>query len=307
MPSSDPLVSVICTTYQHADFVEQCVRSLCSQKTDFRYEVIIRDDASTDGTTNILRALEMEFSDKITLVLETSNQFDVIKPIDACLTFIRGKYVAFCEGDDYWISGDKLQICIDSFRSNPELVLVGHQTEVVGHNATDTILSRSRLGIPKYYPRGCLAQCHTSSLVVLTSVIQNLKCLPAVPHGDVRVKLLAAEYGSSLVLNETLSSYRVHAGGIWSEQTHLEKIILARETRLLLLGYGDRCRKYLEGSAAYYSQSLMMEYVRRREFRRCLRNIIDSLFRLRSPRAILLYITPTFAKRTLKQIIYGLK
>lgn len=150
-----PKVSVLCPTYQHVSSIERCVRSLVSQVTSFPYEVIVRDDASTDGTQEILLLLEQEFPEKVRLILERSNSFDEESPLVPLFAAAKGEYFALCEGDDYWTSNHKLQLCVYVLEAKPEVVLVGHLSTIGPLYTPGSIPMRRResLASPACIPR----------------------------------------------------------------------------------------------------------------------------------------------------------
>src|SRR6056297_3787619 len=110
---SNPLVSVCCITYNHVGFIDQAIQSFLNQKTGFDFEIIVNDDCSTDGTTEKLIEFQRKHPEKIKLVLHEKNEWQQGKrAIFARNTFpkARGKYIALCEGDDFWSNNQKLQI-----------------------------------------------------------------------------------------------------------------------------------------------------------------------------------------------------
>lgn len=120
--NTTPLVTIRCLTYNHQDFISQALDGFLMQKTTFPFEVVIHDDASTDKTADIIREYEQKYPKIIKPIYETENQYS---KHDGSLRRImnsacKGKYFAFCEGDDYWINADKLQIQIDFLEKNPE-------------------------------------------------------------------------------------------------------------------------------------------------------------------------------------------
>lgn len=126
--NQDVRVSVICKTYNQERYIRQCLESLVSQKTNFKYEIIVHDDASTDKTADIVREFAEKYSDLIVPIYQTENQYS--KRVNTNLKFIhpilRGEYVAICEGDDFWTDENKLQIQFDYMNSNPECTLCCH-------------------------------------------------------------------------------------------------------------------------------------------------------------------------------------
>lgn len=120
--TENPLVSVRCITYNHEPYIAQAIDGFLMQKTDFPFEVIIHDDASTDKTADIIREYERKYPLIIKPIYQTENQYSkrngsIAKAIDPKL---KGKYIAFCEGDDYWIDPNKLQMQVDFLEKNPE-------------------------------------------------------------------------------------------------------------------------------------------------------------------------------------------
>lgn len=119
--SENPLVSVKCLTYNHEEFIAQALDGILMQKTNFPFEVIVHDDASTDKTATVIREYEEKFPKIIKPIYEIENQYS---KLDGSLTKIvnsacKGKYFATCEGDDYWIDENKLQMQVDFLENNP--------------------------------------------------------------------------------------------------------------------------------------------------------------------------------------------
>jgi glycosyltransferase involved in cell wall biosynthesis len=125
-----PLISVRLITYNHLAYIQQALDSILAQKTDYSYEIVIGDDASTDGTQDILKEYAERFPDKIRLILQERNlggRQNLLLTLQACI----GKYVAFLDGDDYWIDEYKLQKQISFLEQNPTYSLSFHNTQVV--------------------------------------------------------------------------------------------------------------------------------------------------------------------------------
>ena len=126
MENNKPLVSIYCSTYNQIDYIESAIKGFLSQKTDFDYEVIIHDDASTDGTTDIVMKYAKMYPDIIKPIIEKENKYS--KNIDVSsniIANIKAKYVAFCDGDDYWIDDYKLQTQVDYMKNHLKCVCCG--------------------------------------------------------------------------------------------------------------------------------------------------------------------------------------
>lgn len=116
------MVTIRCLTYNHEPYIRQCLEGFVMQKTNFRFEAIVHDDASTDGTAAIIREYAEKYPDIIKPIFETENQYS---KHDGAIRRIlnehtHGKYVALCEGDDYWIDPYKLQKQVDFLEEHEE-------------------------------------------------------------------------------------------------------------------------------------------------------------------------------------------
>ena len=138
MRENEPLmVTILCLVYNHESYIRQCLEGFVMQKTNFRFEAIVHDDASTDGTAAIIREYAEKYPDIIKPIFETENQYS---KGDGSLGRImtahtHGKYVAICEGDDYWIDPLKLQRQVDFLEGNPEYVLTYKGAYIVNANS----------------------------------------------------------------------------------------------------------------------------------------------------------------------------
>ena len=121
------VVSIQCLVYNHAPYIRQCLDGFVMQKTNFRFEAIVHDDASTDGTQDIIKEYEKKYPDIIKPIYQKENQYS--KGIPGYITNLvsskcKGKYIAMCEGDDYWTDPYKLQKQVDYLDEHPECGLV---------------------------------------------------------------------------------------------------------------------------------------------------------------------------------------
>lgn len=118
----EPLVSVCTTTYQHARYLRCALDSFLAQKTDFSFEILVHDDCSTDGTVEILQEYARRYPEIVKPLYETENQYSRGVPINETYNFprARGKYIALCEGDDFWCDEGKLQAQADYMEAHPD-------------------------------------------------------------------------------------------------------------------------------------------------------------------------------------------
>ncbi len=147
-----PLVSICCITYNHEPYIKDALEGFLIQETDFPFEILINDDSSTDRTADIIRKYEAEYSKLIKPIYQTENQYS--KGRDPFQKFVlprvKGKYVALCEGDDYWIDPLKLQKQLDFLENNPDYGLVHTDCDELYQLSGKIVKSRNKK-INKYY------------------------------------------------------------------------------------------------------------------------------------------------------------
>ena len=215
-------VSVICVTYNHAGFIRQALDGFVMQKTDFPFEVLIHDDASTDGTADIIREYAEKYPDIIKPVFQTENQW--ARGLDISKEYnwprIRGQYVAVCDGDDYWTDASKLQKQADFLDAHPDYTICFHPVSVFWDNGEqpDSIfpgkrklkdISLDKLSKQNFIPNlSVMYRWQPDGLDVIKEWPENIY------PGDWFVHLLHAKHGKIGVLPDVMARYRRHAGGI---------------------------------------------------------------------------------------------
>ncbi len=134
--TNDIMVSVCVIAYNHERFIRQCLESIVNQKTTFAFEVVIHDDASPDHTPDIIREFETRYPDKIKVIYQTVNQHNLGVKITTThvLPLVRGKYFAYCEGDDYFTDEYKLQKQVDYLENHPDIcaLSIGTRPDCLG-------------------------------------------------------------------------------------------------------------------------------------------------------------------------------
>lgn len=132
----DPLVSIRCTVYNHEPFLRQCLDGFVMQQTTFTFEAIVHDDASTDGSAAIIREYAEKYPDIIKPIYESENQYKkgTIRGIMDAAMSPNSKYIATCEGDDYWTDPCKLQVQVDFLESHPDYFVSSHDYSVYHEN-----------------------------------------------------------------------------------------------------------------------------------------------------------------------------
>lgn len=118
------VASIACATFEHVELLDDAIRSFLLQKTSFRFEIIIRNDASTDGTRDLITHYMALYPRIIRAKVYDENQFKIgRRPTDDWFDLTQGKYIALCEGDDFWIDRDKLQDQVTQLERHPDCVI----------------------------------------------------------------------------------------------------------------------------------------------------------------------------------------
>lgn len=141
MLHNHPLVSISCIAFNHEPYIRDCLEGFVMQNTDFPFVAIVHDDCSTDNTANIIREYAEKYPDIIKPILETENQWskndNSLSRIMCEATSPICKYVALCEGDDYWTDPNKLQMQVDFLESHPEYSMCFHDVEIKAEKGRD--------------------------------------------------------------------------------------------------------------------------------------------------------------------------
>ncbi len=148
MNDDNILVSIQCLVYNHEPYLRQCLDGFVMQKTNFRFEAIVHDDASTDGSAAIIREYSEKYPDIIKPIYEAENQYSKHGGFSALFDILnsacKGKYIAMCEGDDYWIDPMKLQKQVDFLESHPDYVYSCHRYEIYNEQTGELALARNK-------------------------------------------------------------------------------------------------------------------------------------------------------------------
>ena len=125
--ATTPVVSIVCTTYNHERYIETAIRGFLAQDCDFPFEILIHDDASTDRTADVIRRWQARYPRLIKPLLQTVNQKSQgVRPLELLLARATGEFIATCEGDDYWIRADKLRYQVGFMRQHPDVSCTAH-------------------------------------------------------------------------------------------------------------------------------------------------------------------------------------
>jgi glycosyltransferase involved in cell wall biosynthesis len=237
--TQEPLVSICCITYNHEKYIREAIEGFLMQKTDFPFEIIIHDDASTDKTADIIREYEKKYPELIKPIYQTENQYSKGVKV-TLLTYkqSKGNYIAFCEGDDYWTDPLKLQKQVTFLEKNPDYVITYTAVEAFDEN-----------GIIETYVGGALKDLSEEQLKRATPINTLTACyrnvikefppeLSIAKIGDLTTWSLLGAYGKGKFISDIKpSAYRVHNNGVFSKKSPAEKMYMSLTTRISLMLY----------------------------------------------------------------------
>ncbi len=212
-------VSVLCLTYNQKDYIRQCLDSLLMQETNFNFEVLVNDDASTDETVNILREYQKKYPKIVKPIFQKENQYSKGKRnfiLRYLLPKSRGDYIALCEGDDYWTDPNKLQKQVDFLENNKDHSLCFHPVRVIYENINKEEIFPDTNFTGSYTALELLKWNFIQTNSVMYRKMESYKDINYdVAPGDWYLHLIHAHEGKIGFINEAMSVYRRHEDGVW--------------------------------------------------------------------------------------------
>ena len=214
-------VSICCVTYNHINYIRKCLDGFVNQKTNFKFEILVHDDASTDGTSNVVKEYEVKYPHLFRNVYQVKNQFlkqNVLTNI--LFKMAKGKYIALCEGDDYWTDDTKLQKQVDFMEANLNFSMCFHDVLInaeYSNGNRESVLYNRNLKKDVFtivdILDGCVA--HTSSFFFRSDLLNPLPIgFDQNVPGDIFIALIMAGKGKIKSLDFTGSVYRLNDSGI---------------------------------------------------------------------------------------------
>ena len=227
-----PVVSICCPTYNHVNYIEAAICGLLAQETTFPFEVIVRDDASTDGTTEIVREYSRRYPNIVRAVIEEENQFKKgIRAAHSLPSLVTGEFIALCEGDDFWISPTKLQRQFELLHKHPGAVMSVALTHIcqqdgdeLGHLKTTTAPADELLGFEESHSN----YFHTSTYFIRSGIFKKVIKEYFSGHvlfGDTALRAIMISHGQFAFLADVVSVYRMTGSGIWSSLSSEKQLL----------------------------------------------------------------------------------
>lgn len=223
-------VSVLCLAYNHKKYIKQALDSIITQKTQFPFEVVVHDDNSTDGTTEIIKQYAESYPDLIHPIYECENQFSNGKDVflDLSLPHIKGKYIALCECDDYWTDDSKLQRQYDIMETHPELDMCAcRAVEISGVNGLelqeirpkkeDSILTAAEVILEGGRYLATASLFFRKSIITWQMGFEKIFCF------DYTHQIKGALRGGIYYLDRKMVAYRRGVEGSWTVRVEKDK------------------------------------------------------------------------------------
>lgn len=259
------LVSINCITYNQESYISEAIDSFMMQKTDFDFEILIGEDCSTDSTGKIVEMYQAKYPDRIRIITSDKN-VGFMKNMIRLHENSKGKYIAICEGDDYWTDEHKLQKQIDYLEKNTDCTLCFHAAEVVKAK------NKAKVGLIRPYNDDNICKteeiiigggdfCPSQSLVYRKTSMDNPPDFFAKsPIGDYPLQIIATSKGYAYYMDEIMSAYRKGDSNSWSSRVNsVNKQLSINERTISML---DQFNVYTNYSydLAVRKQKLMIEF-----------------------------------------------
>lgn len=257
----DVKVSICCQTYNHQDYIAQCLEGFVKQKTNFKFEILVHEDASTDKTASIIKQYEKKYPKLFRCVYQIENQYNIQNSLTNILfKMAKGEYIAICEGDDYWTDENKLQKQVDFLEANPSFFLTGHNIKAYYHENNEFVNWPSKEGVFDF--NGFINGRGIQTLsIVFRNIVEQIPYeeYHKYPAPDFYLKAYLLSLGKGYVFPGYMGVYRIHKGGVWSTQNNLKSHIrVIKGYRLFLNSFKDRKQEIIKATLKYKRKHKML-------------------------------------------------
>lgn len=261
-----PFVSVFCLTYNHVHFIRDAIEGFLRQKTKFPFEIIIHDDASSDGTVDIVREYEGKFPHIINPIYQSKNRFSMGDELFTkfLLPKASGRYIAVCEGDDYWIDPLKLQKQVDIFNEYPDTIICGARAKTWSESKksftviTPAVDKDITCMTPKqlFYLGDWVKNC---TRMIPKDLLLSIPADYMMDYRHVHYILAKKPAGTFRCLDEVVAVYREHSGGVFSGAKHINvQKDYFESTRLIAKLYDDERAIIMRENALHTAKELLL-------------------------------------------------
>lgn len=259
----NPLVSVYCLAYNHEKYIQNALEGFVSQKTNFPYEVFVHDDASKDQTPNIILEYAKKYPHIIKPIIQKENQYS--KKIPIIKTYIaplmKGKYIAICEGDDYWCDENKLQRQVDWLETNPDYSFCVHNTKLIDIQSGDERYFNNNIEdkdiTVEEVLQGGGAHFHTSSFMYRAEYLNMPEEFKIHAIGDYPRSIYLALCGKVRYLHNIMSVYRMNVEGSYTRRFTAASLEVRRHKNEQVIQMLKNVDVYTKGQYTEYIAKLI--------------------------------------------------
>lgn len=250
-----PLVSIICITYNQEKFIAQALDGFLMQKTNFQFEIIIHDDASTDKTPAIIKKYAKQHPDIFKVIYEKENQYSKKswKFLNDMFYMAKGKYITTCEGDDFWTDESKLQKQVDFLEAKPDYTVCFHAVRVFFEDGTEgDDVSPNKQETVTFNLENLLRNnyIHTCSVMYRKQAYENLaeKIMPY----DIYMHVYHARLGKIGFIKDVMGAYRRQNAGVWwNSRSNMSEIY--QQHRYMIVNLFSEILEMLKDEGLYKS------------------------------------------------------
>jgi len=266
--SVKPMVSICGITYNHEKYIEEALDSFLMQRTNFAFDIVFSDDKSPDSTQKILKKYIDKFPNIMNVNLGTVN-VGSMKNFESNMERATGKYIAVCEGDDFWIDEMKLQKQVSFLESNSEYSGCFHDSINYEMHEDGSVFEELRIGSRSIESDVDLASIifenniATASIMYRNTITEYPEFFLQTTKGDYALMVMIAEQGLIKYIPEVMSKYRIHTGGVWSLKSQSYQVnegikfyLLLQENFVKNLSISKEIHKKLQNE--YFNMALVL-------------------------------------------------
>jgi len=220
MKKNEIILTIFTPTYNHEKYIGECLENIVKQKTNFKYQVIVSDDCSTDNTREIIKKYEKKYPDIIKPIYREKN-IGAMNNFIETLNNIHTKYVALCDGDDFWTNPQKLQTQVDFLEKNKEFSICTHKTKIFFQDKSQPDLIFPQTTKKTFELKDLLKE----NIIVANTVVYRWKYIEKnslkkefpknIVPGDYFIHLMHAKIGKIHLIDKIMSNYRRQPSGMW--------------------------------------------------------------------------------------------
>lgn len=234
------VVSVVCLAYNHEAWIRDALEGFVKQRAPFRFEVLVHDDASTDGTASVIREYQARYPELIRAVFQEENRLSKGIPVSLryLAPLVRGRYVALCEGDDCWTDPRKLEKQVAAMEARPDVDICGHCVRRMRDGKVrGYVAPRLRDGLVaprKIIVGGGSRYVATSSLLCRSDAYLRMTPMREILVNDYVLQLQCAARGGLYYLSDSMSVYRTGVPGSWNARNSGRRAAARATNRAML-------------------------------------------------------------------------